>query len=135
MTAIPRWDKLQEMLKGPKPGSSSSSSSSSSAASVKAESGYHQRKGQLLANFLTPHNTHSHFVSMSIFPLSSQQENTSRNEVQTLLDTGNLVTAFLAHSVVDRFSLTPYIVNSNSKTVCSGLDNNCYDVSHTLVRR
>ena len=51
--------------------------------------------------------------------------------MDTLLDTGCLAGDFVARRIVDRFNIKPVF---NSKlSVCSGLDNTCYDISKSVI--
>ena len=115
--------------------SSSSSASSSSSSSSTPKPANKKAKGTLYAHLLSSITTKSNFIFTSLTPLFNTQvaSTSQRLEIKTLLDTGNLVDDCVALKVVDSLNLTPYIVRSNSKTVCSGLDNKCYDVSNTIA--
>ena len=54
--------------------------------------------------------------------------------VNALLDTGSLAGDFVSRRVVDRHSLKP-IISDTIYTVCSGLDNKCYEVNTMLLLR
>ena len=122
----------------PSKSSSSSSSSSSSTPTTKPSNkrlhGKDQeknkkQKGELITSLKSSITTSSDLISVSLLPLSKKQVPATRNEVQALLDTGNLAGDFIAQRVVDNFKLHPFIFTSNSKRICSGLDNQCYDTN------
>ena len=48
------------------------------------------------------------------------------------MDTGSLAGDFVALRVVQNLGLTKYIVSTSHRTVCSGLDNKCYDISRHI---
>ena len=50
-----------------------------------------------------------------------------------MLDSGSLAGDFIANSVVTQLKLDHHIVTNKSRTVCSGLDSMCYDISNTLA--
>ena len=52
--------------------------------------------------------------------------------VEAVLDTGNHASDFGAFRIIKKLNLSKYIVESNSKTVCSRLDNACYDTSKSM---
>ena len=51
--------------------------------------------------------------------------------MNALLDTGSLAGDFVSRRVVDKFNLQP-VISETSYTICSGLDNQCYEVN-TIV--
>ena len=53
--------------------------------------------------------------------------------MQALLDTGNLAYDFIARRVVDKNKLQKFIVESSTITICSGLDNQCYEISKSIA--
>ena len=60
----------------------------------------------------------------------SEEEAKGSINVDALLDTGCLAGDFVARRIVDRFNIKP-VINSTAKlSVCSGLDNTCYDISN-----
>jgi hypothetical protein len=65
-------------------------------------------------------------VSLS---LTAPQLATSNHEVAALLDTGSLAGDFLALRIIQNLKFTKCIVSTSQRTVCSGLDNKCYDIS------
>ena len=66
----------------------------------------------------------------------SQEEAKENINVDALLDTGCLAGDFVARRIVDRFNIRPEINSAAKLSVCSGLDNTCYDISESasLVR-
>ena len=62
-----------------------------------------------------------------------QQETTGGDEVEALLDSGSLAGDFIAKRVVSQLKLEHHFVSSKSRTMCSGLDSKCYDISNTLA--
>ena len=53
--------------------------------------------------------------------------------MDALLDTGCLAGDFVARRIVDRFNIKPVINSAAKLTVCSGLDNTCYDISQSVI--
>ena len=53
--------------------------------------------------------------------------------MDTLLDTGCLAGDFVARRIVDRFNIRPVINSAAKLSVCSGLDNTCYDISKSVI--
>ena len=53
--------------------------------------------------------------------------------VDALLDTGCLAGDFVARRIVDRFNIRPIIKSAAKLSVCSGLDNTCYDISESVI--
>ena len=69
---------------------------------------------------------------LTIFWLPCLDASISR-PVKALLDTGNHhASDFIASWVVDSLDLGAFVRESNNKTVCSGLDNACYDTSKSI---
>ena len=50
-----------------------------------------------------------------------------------MLDSGSLAGNFIAKRVVSQLKLEHHVVSNKSRTVCSGLDSKCYDISNTLA--
>ena len=110
-----------------------SSVSSSSASSTGSAGPTQQKKGKNLSTLSPTSNTSSDFILVTL-SCSRQQEGdaiTSR-PVKALLDTGNHASDFIASWVIDSLDLGAYVRESNSTTVCSGLDNACYDTSKSI---
>ena len=55
------------------------------------------------------------------------------NKVQALIDTGALPGNFVAQRVINSFNLQPFILFDQTLTVCSALDNKCYDISKSIL--
>ena len=53
--------------------------------------------------------------------------------MDALLDTGCLAVDFVARRIVDRFNIKPVINSAAKLSVCSGLDNTCYDISKSVI--
>ena len=53
--------------------------------------------------------------------------------MDALLDTGCLAGVFVARMIVDRFNMKPVINSAAKLSVCSGLDNTCYDISKSVI--
>ena len=50
-----------------------------------------------------------------------------------MLDSDSLAGDFIAKRVVTKLKLEHHVVSNKSRTVCSGLDSKCYDISNTLA--
>ena len=53
--------------------------------------------------------------------------------MEALLDSGSLAGDFIAKRVVSQLKLEHHVISNKSRTVCSGLDSKCYDISDTLA--
>ena len=53
--------------------------------------------------------------------------------MKTLLDSDSLAGDFIAKRVVSQLKLDCHVVSNKSRTVCSGLDRKCNDISNTLA--
>ena len=53
--------------------------------------------------------------------------------MDALLDTGCLAGDFVARRIVNRFNIKPVINSAAKLSVCSGLDNTCYDISESVI--
>ena len=73
------------------------------------------------------------FLTVTLRFLPDQQETTGGDEVEALLDSGSLAGDFIAKRVVSQLKLEHHVVSSKSRTVFSGLDSKCYDISNTLA--
>ena len=127
---IPKFFELQELR---------SESSSSSPSKYAPKKPFVKKDWKDKATIMTtilhdeiPIPTSPNLLSVSLtFP--SQAESQRRINVEGLLDTGCLVGDFVARRIVDKYNIKP-ILQSNSKlSVCSGLDNTCYDMSKSVV--
>ena len=65
----------------------------------------------------------------------SQPENQRRINVEGLLDTGCLARDFVARRIVDEYNIKPILQSTAKLSVCSGLDNTCYDMSKSVIER
>ena len=53
--------------------------------------------------------------------------------MDALLDTGCLAGDFVARRIVDKYNIKPVIHSTAKLSICSGLDNNCYDISKSVI--
>ena len=116
-----------------KAGKSSASTSSASKTSKPSEAW--KSKGTYVSTIL-PIKLHI-ATSPNLLPVVltfvSQEEAKGSINVGALLDTGCLAGDFVARRIVDRFNIKP-VINSTAKlSVCSGLDNTCYDISKSVI--
>ena len=80
-------------------------------------------------------STTSDFLTVSFTPLSIQGMQRSVSG-EALLDTGCLAGDFISERIVDNNNLRFLVKNSiNTYTVCSGLDNQCYDIRNSIPLR
>ena len=63
----------------------------------------------------------------------SQEDAKGGINVDALLDTGCLAGDFGARRIVDRFNIKPVINSAAKLSVCSRLDNTCYDISKSVM--
>ena len=108
----------------------------STGCSSKPYSGYNQSRrgrGKVLSNLISPRATSSDFLPVTLRFLLDQQETTGGDDVDALLDSGSLAGDFMAKRVVSQLKLEHHIVTNKSRTVYSGLDSKCYDMSNTLA--
>ena len=63
----------------------------------------------------------------------SQAESQRRINVEGLLDTGCLAGYFVARRIVDKYNIKPILQSTTKLSVCSGLDNTCYDMSKSVI--
>ena len=54
--------------------------------------------------------------------------------MDALLDTGCLAGDFVARRIVDKCNIKPFIHSTAKLSVCSGLDNTCYEISKPVIR-
>ena len=77
----------------------------------------------------------ANLLPCSIF-VSSQEQNTGLVErghrVNVLLDTGSLAGDFVSDRLVNDLGLSPFVLVSTPKSVCSGFNNQCVDLHRTL---
>ena len=53
--------------------------------------------------------------------------------MEGLLDTGGLAGDFVARRIVDQYNIKPILQSTAKLSVCSGLDNTCYDMSKSVI--
>ena len=63
----------------------------------------------------------------------SQAESQRRINVEGLLDTGCLAGDFVARRILDKYNIKPILKSTAKLSVCSGLDNTCYDMSKSVI--
>ena len=63
----------------------------------------------------------------------SREEAKGSINLDALLDTGCLAGDFVARRIVDGFNMKPIINSAAKLSVCSGLDNTCYDMSKSVM--
>ena len=90
-------------------------------------------RGKVLSNLISSRATSSDFLPVTLRFLPDQQETTGGDEVEALLDSGSLAGDFIAKRVVSQLKLEHHVVSNKSRTVCSGLDSKCYDISNSLA--
>ena len=74
------------------------------------------------------------YLSVAVSHVSQSLE-PPRNEIKALLDTGSLAGDFIAYRCVLNLKLENFILTSKKRQVCSGLDNQCYDISSSIALR
>ena len=80
-------------------------------------------------------STTSDFLTVSLTPLSIQEMRRSVSG-EALLDTGCLAGDFVSERIVDNNNLRFLVKNSIiTDTVCSGVDNQCYDIRNSILLR
>ena len=88
-------------------------------------------KGTIMTTILPdefPISTSPNLISVFLtFP--SQAEIQGRINVEGLLDTGD----FVARRIVERYNIQPILQSTAKLSVCSGLDNTCYDISKSVI--
>ena len=63
----------------------------------------------------------------------SQAESQRRINGEGLLDTGCLAGDFVARRIVDKYNIKPILQSTAKLSVCSRLDNSCYDMSKSVI--
>ena len=128
---IPNFKELQALMG--KAGQSSNPSSSASKP-IKPSKNW-KSKGTYVSTIL-PIKLHI-ATSPNLLPVvltfSSQEEAKRNIDVDALLDTGCLAGDFVARRIVDKYNIEPVIHSSAKLSVCSGLDNTCYDISKSVI--
>ena len=74
------------------------------------------------------------YLSIAVSHVSQSLE-PPRNEIKALLDTGSLAGDFVAYRCLLNLKLESFIKTSKKRVVCSGLDNQCYDISSSIALR
>ena len=129
------WIPNFKELKGLMSKAGQSSGPSSSAAKTSKPSKDWKSEGTYVSTFL-PIKLHI-ATSPNLLPVVltfiSQEEAKGSINVDALLDTGCLAGDFVARRIVDRFNIKPVINSAAKLSVCSGLDNTCYDISMSVI--
>lgn len=74
------------------------------------------------------------FKKFYVSRVSDQTTPRESNLIETLLDTGSLAGNFVLRQVVNDLNLQADIITKTcTSTVCSGLDNQCYDLTSTIL--
>ena len=92
-------------------------------------------KGTIMTTILhhkIPIPTSPNLISVFL-TFSSQAESQRRINVEGLLDTGCLAGNFVARRIVDKYNIKPILQSTAKLSVCSGLDNTCYDMSKSVI--
>ena len=116
------------------PASSTASTKKSSSSSSSAKSG---KPLSFTVSAINSLDYSTDYLTVTLLPLSDQQGKRQLKEtpVQALLDTGSLAGDFIAHRIILNLNYVDHVIVSKSKTVCSGLDNTCYEISNTIPLR
>ena len=70
-----------------------------------------------------------------VLTFSSQEEAKGSIKFDALLDTGCLVRDFAARRIVDKYNIKPVIHSTARFSVCSRLDNTCYDILKSVINK
>ena len=68
-----------------------------------------------------------------VLTLVSHEEAKGSINLDALLDTGCLAGDYVARRIVDKYNIKPVIHSTAKLSVCSGLDNTCYDISKSVI--
>ena len=68
-----------------------------------------------------------------VLAFSSQEEAKGSIKLDALLNTGCLAGDFVARRIVVKYNIKPIIHSTAKRTVCSGLNNTCYDISKSVI--
>ena len=79
------------------------------------------------------HITTSPNLLLDVLTFVSQEEAKESINLDALLDTGCLAGDFVARRIVDKYNIKPVIHSTAKLSVCSGLDNTCYDMSKSVI--
>ena len=112
-----------------------SSGPSSSASKTSKPSKDWKSKGTYVSTILPIklHIATSPNLLLVVLTFIFQEEAKGSINVDALLDTGCLAGDFVARRMVDRFNTKPVINSAAKLSVCSGLDNTCYDISKSVI--
>ena len=130
---IPKFSDLQELRR--LHSESSSSSSSTYAPKKPFVKKDWKTKGTIMTNILPDElsiPTSPNLISVFL-TFSSQAETQGRINVEGLLDTDYLAGDFVARRIVERNNIQPILQSTAKISVCSGLDNTCYDMSKSVM--
>ena len=129
------WIRNFKELKGLMSKVGQSSGFSSSASKTSKPSKDWKSKGKYVSTIL-PIKLHI-ATSPNLLPVVltfvSQEEAKGSINVDALLDTGCLAGDSVARRIVDKFNMKPVINSAAKLSVCSGLDNTCYDISKSVI--
>ena len=129
--SVPNFKELQGLMNK----AEKSSGSTPSASKTNKPSKDWESKGTYVSTIL-PIKLHI-ATSPNLLPVLlifvSQEEAKGSTNVDALLDTGCLAGDFVARRIVDRFNIRPIINSAAKLSVCSGLDNTCYDISDSVI--
>jgi transposase InsO family protein len=86
----------------------------------------------ILASVLQILENDPNYLSVSL-SVPQTAKTVRSKEIKALLDTGSLAGDFIAFRVIDELKLNHFIIVDKKKTVCSALDNKCYDISRSII--
>ena len=132
---IPKSSELQELRRLHR--ESSSSSSSTYAPKKPFVKKDWKNRGTVTNTILTnklPIPTPLNLISVFL-TFSSQAKTQRRINVEGLLDTGCLAGDSVARRIVEKYNIQPILQATSYLSVCSGLDNICYDMSKSVIIR
>ena len=128
---IPNFKELKRLMNK----AGQSSGSASSVAKTSKPSKDWKYKGTYVGTIL-PIKLHI-ATSPNLLPVvltfASQEEAKGSINLDALLDTEYHAGDFVAKRIVDRFNIKPVIHSAAKLSVCSGLDNICYDISKSVI--
>ena len=125
----PKFSELQELRR--LHSESSSSSSSTYAPKKPFVKKDWKSEGTIMTTILPdelPIPTSPNLISVFL-TFSSQAESQGRINVEGLLDTSCLAGDFVARRIVEKYNIQLILQSTAKLSVCSGLDNTCYDIT------
>ena len=129
------WNPNFKEFKGLMSKAGQSSGPSSSAAKTSKPPKDWKNKGTYVSTIL-PIKLHV-ATSPNLIPVVltfvSQEEAKGSINLDALLDTGCLAGDFVARRIVNKYDIKPVIHSTAKLSVCSGLDNTCYDISKSII--